>query len=98
MADVPSPLYKLNYPVETPEALAFWESRFKANRVKAIIAFSLNESNANDNLRRFNYPRQFRRRALDTFGQYVNQPAMTGIPLSDGTKTWWEEMPYPGDL
>lgn len=98
MADVPSPLYKLNYPVETPEALAFWSSRFKANRIKAIIAFSLNESNANDNLRRFNYPRQFRRRALAAFIQYVNQPSMSGIPLSDGSKTWWEEMPYPGDL
>ncbi|QQG33635.1 hypothetical protein PQC34_gp099 [Cronobacter phage A24] len=98
MADVPSPLYKLNYPVETPEALAFWSSRFKQNRIKAIIAFSLNEDNANDNLRRFNYPRQFRRRALAAFSQYVNQPAMSGIPLSDGSKTWWEEMPYPGDF
>lgn len=91
---VPTPLYKLNYPVETPEALAFWSSNHRCNRMKAIIAFSLDLDNANDNLRRAGYSRQFRKRALFNFCMYVNQPAMSGIPLNDLSDVWYEVMPY----
>lgn len=96
MSDTPE-LYRCNYPVETDEARAFWASRLKANRCKAIVAFSLNLDNANDNLRRWGYYSQFRRRVLAAFGKYVNQPAMTGIPFSSMSDNWWDEMPYPGD-
>lgn len=96
MADIPE-LYRLNYPIETPEAQAFWSSRHKANRAKAIMAFSLDLDNANDNYRRWNYPRQFRKRALLNFCMYVNQPDMKGIPLSPLDSPWWEEMPYRTD-
>lgn len=89
-------MFKLNYPIETEEAQKFWASNHKCNRVKAIVAFSLNEANANDNLRRFGYPRAFRKRVLDNFSQYVNQPDMKGIPMSDMKDFWWEEMPYKG--
>lgn len=97
MATVPDNLCKLNYPIETPEALEFWASNHKCNRIKAIIAFSLNLDNANDNLRRFNFARQFRVRALNNFCMYVNQPDMQGIPFSDMKTPWWEEMPYRED-
>lgn len=89
-------MFRLNYPVETPEALDFWNSNIKTNKIKAIIAFSLDLENANDNLRRRGYYRQYRKRALAAFGQYVNQPAMTGIPMSDMKDKWWEEIPYTG--
>lgn len=89
-------MFKLNYPVETPEALDFWKSNIKVNKIKAIIAFSLNLENANDNLRRKKYSRAFRKRALDSFGEYVNQPDMKNIPMSDMENKWWEEMPYKG--
>lgn len=91
---VPSPLYKLNYPIETEEAKKFWSSNQKLNRIKAIIAFSLDLENANDNLRRYGYSKQFRKRALNNFCMYVNQPAMTGIPFNEMDDKWWIEMPY----
>lgn len=97
MADIPSPLYKLNFPIETEEAKKFWASRHKANRCKAIMAFSLNLDNANDNYRRFRYPRQFRKRALAAFAGYVNNPSMAGVPFSALEDKWWEEMPYVED-
>lgn len=94
MADVPSPLFKLNYPIETVEARAFWSSNQKLNRIKAIIAFSLTLENANDNLRRYGYAKQFRNRALHNFGQYVNNPSMAGIPFNKLEDKWWIEMPF----
>ena len=90
----PSPLYKLNFPIETEAAYNFWSSKHKANKVKAIIAFSLDLDNANDNLRRAGYYKQFRKRALANFGQYVNNPSMAGVPFSSITDKWWDEMPY----
>lgn len=94
MADVPSPLFKLNYPIETEEAKKFWSSNQKLNRIKAIIAFSLTLENANDNLRRYGYSKHFRTRALNNFCMYVNQPAMTGIPFNSMDDEWWVEMPH----
>lgn len=94
----PDDLARLNFPIETDEAKKFWASQHRCNRAKSIIAFSLNLENANDNLRRWNFRRHFRRRALAAFGQYVAQPAMTGIPFSEMEDLWWDEMPYPGDL
>jgi hypothetical protein len=86
--------YKLNFPIETKEAQKFWASELKLNRIKAIIAFSLDLKNANDNLRRFKYYRQFRKKALKHFGKYVNQPDMKNIPFSQMKDKWWNEMPY----
>lgn len=94
MADVPSPLYKLNYPVETEAAYKFWSSNHKSNKVKAIIAFSLNLDNANDNLRRYGYALQFRERALKNFCMYVNNPSMSGVPYTEMTTPWYIDMPY----
>lgn len=93
MADVPSPLFRLNFPVETPAAYKFWASNHKANKVKAIIAFSLDADNANDNLRRYGYYKLFRDRALKAFVQYVNNPSMAGVPYSELKDPWWREMP-----
>jgi len=94
MAVVPNPIYKLNYPVETEAALKFWSSNHKANKCKAIIAFSLNMKNANDNLRRYGYALHFRERALKAFASYVNNPSMAGVPYSEMSDPWWTEMPY----
>ena len=90
----PQPIYKLNFPIETQLAYDFLHSNHTANKVKFIIAFSTDLKNANDNLRRYGYYRQFRKRALDNFGQYVNNPDMTGIPFSEMKDPWWREMPY----
>lgn len=94
MVNVPNKLYKLNYPIETEDAYKFWKSKHKANQCKAIIAFSLNLSNANDNLRRYGYSRDFRERALKNFCMYVNNPSMSGIPYTELTTPWYIDMPY----
>ena len=69
-------LFKLNYPVKTANAKKFWGSRHICNRMQCIIAFSLNLSNANDNLRRAGYSYAWRKRALLAFGAGVNKPTM----------------------
>lgn len=75
--------YKLNYPITTDLAFEFWGSKHLMNRAKAIIAFSLNLENANDNLRRKGrFPIVQRDRLLRHFGKYVNNPTMENIPLS----------------
>lgn len=88
------PLFKLNYPVETPAAYKFWSSNHKANKMKAIIAFSLDLENANDNLRRHGFMLHFRERALRNFCMYVNNPSMAGVPYSELEDPWYEVMPY----
>lgn len=93
MTVVPDNLCKLNYPIRTPEAEAMWASRHKCNRMKSIIAYSLNLVNANDNLRRYGYTLQWRKKAIRAFGKYVNQPDMKDIPLSPISTPWWECMP-----
>lgn len=87
--------YKLNYPVETDTAKKFWESHHRLNRIKCIIAFSLNMDNANDNLRRFGYARQYRKKYLDLYHEFVNNPKMDNsdgkvkVPLSGGDDLWY---------
>lgn len=87
-------MFKLNYPVETAAAKKFWASRHKCNRMKAIIAFSLDLENANDNLRRHGYAKQWRNRALKNYASYVNTPSMAGIPFTELATPWWVDMPY----
>lgn len=96
MTDIPNNLCRLNYPIKTPEAEAMWGSRHKCNRMKSIIAFSLTLENANDNLRRYGYTLQWRKKAIRAFGKYVNQPTMKGIPFSPISTPWWECMPVAG--
>lgn len=107
MSLTPDNLCKLNYPIETPEAYAFWSSNHKCNRIKAIMAFSLNICNANDNLRRYGYTRAWRQRALASFGDvkkadgvslaYINNPEMKdGCTLSQMSTPWWECMSNNG--
>lgn len=84
----------LNYPIETPEAEKFWASNHKSNKVKAIIAFSLDLENANANLGRYGYTRAWRNRALYHFGQYVNQPDMAAVPFSELSTPWYLDMPF----
>ena len=95
---VPDNLNTLNYPIETEEARLFWASRHKCNKMKSIIAFSLDLDNANDNLRRFGYTLQWRKKAIRAFGQYANLPHMAGIPFSEISTPWWECMPVNGDV
>lgn len=87
-------MFKLNYPITTPEAKAFWASRHKCNKMKSIIAFSLDLKNANDNLRRAGYNTHWRKRALNNFGNFVNKPDMTDIPFTEMDVPWWVCMPY----
>lgn len=94
MTFVPDNLNVLNYPIETDEAKAMWASKHKCNKMKAIIAFSLDLDNANDNLRRYGYTLAWRTKAIDAFGTYVNNPDCTGIPLTPLSTPWWECMPY----
>lgn len=86
-------LFKLNYPIETTEAKKFWASRHLCNRVKAIVAFSLNLDNANDNLRRAGYPRGFRKRAVNAWQHYVNMPDMQKVPFTPLGVPWWDCIP-----
>lgn len=76
-------MYTLNYPIETEEAQRFWASINKDNKIKAIIAFSLNLDNANHNLRRYGYKNIYRKIKLKEFGEYVNNPSMVGIPFTE---------------
>lgn len=84
--------FKLNFPVETKEAQAFWASKHKCNRLKAIIAFSLNEKNAIDNMRRHGFQTHLRQRALAAYKQYIASPTMTSIPFSEMEDEWWNNM------
>lgn len=81
--------FKLNYPIETPEAWKFWSSKHKLNRIKAIIAFSLSYENANDNLRRHGYSNLYRKKYLNHYRQYINNHQMKTIPFSDTADEWW---------
>lgn len=91
---IPDNLNVLNYPITTPEAKKMWGSRHKCNKMKSIIAFSLDLSNANDNLRRYGYTLQWRKKAIANFGQYVNSPEMLAVPFSEMSTPWWVCMPF----
>ncbi len=95
MADAPLG-YKLNYPIETPEAVKFWKSRHKCNRAKAICAFSLDEENALRNFTRHGYTHMWAKRAVESFGMYCAQPDMTGIPFSEMSEKTGDCMPIGG--
>lgn len=82
----------LNFPIETPEAQKFWASSHISNKAKAIIAFSLDEDNAADNLARYGYRYHWRKRALAGWKQYVNNPSMAGVPFSEMGVNWWQEI------
>ena len=88
------PFYKLNFPIETPEAYKFWKSKHKCNHMKAVIAFSTSLENANENMRRDGYSRFWRERAIATYGKYVNNPSMIGIPFTEMETPWWLCMKY----
>lgn len=87
-------LFKLNFPVTTDEARKFWASQHKLNRVKAIIAFSLSESNANDNLRREGFPRGFRELAVVKYKNYIGQHDMKNVPFSALSDLWYKEITH----
>lgn len=87
-------LYKLNYPVETADAKKFWGSNHKCNRMKAIMAFSLNLENANDNYRRYGYTRAWRAKALAAFKEDVNKPKMENMQFYELSDAYWDIMPY----
>lgn len=90
---VPANLNNLNYPIESDIQQKFWGSKHRVNYVKSIICFSLDLSNANDNLRRYGFSRSWRHRAIKNFGQFVNTPDFTGVPFSEMKDAWWIEMP-----
>lgn len=80
----------LNYDIETEEASKFWASRHRSNRMKAVIAFSLDKDNAMDNLRREGFTYGVRRAALLAYGQYINHPSMLHIPFTEMSSDWRE--------
>ena len=82
----------LNYSIETDLQIKFWDSEHILNKAKCIIAFSLDLDNANDNMRRYGYKYLWRKKMIDSFGEYVNTPSMIGIPFSDLSKPWWEQL------
>lgn len=89
--------YLHGYRIETVDALRFWSSDHRCNRAKAIIAFSKDLKEANDNLRRMGYRNLYRKRAITALGLYVNNPRMSSIPFSTCAEKWWECMfQYPG--
>ena len=94
---VPANLNTLNFPITTDLQFKFWGSRHKCNKMKSIIAFSLNLSNANDNLRRYGYTLSWRKKALKAFAKYINTPSMVGITFSEVSDPWWICMPYTPD-
>lgn len=84
--------YLHGYRIETIDALRFWSSDHRCNRAKAVIAFSKNLKEANDNLRRMGYRNMYRKKALAALGVYVNQPRMNSIPFSTCKDRWWDCM------
>lgn len=87
-------MHKMSYPIETPEAYKFWGSRHKCNRLKAIVAFSMNIKDANYNLRRFGYNAHLRLRALLAYQQFVAQPDMVRVPFTPASIPWWDCLPH----
>lgn len=88
------PMHKYAYPIETPEAYKFWASRHVCNQVKAIISFSRNLNEANDNLRKSGFQRHFRKRAINAWQHYVGMPEMDRIPFTPMGIEWWDCMPH----
>ncbi|HHB8426213.1 hypothetical protein [Klebsiella pneumoniae] len=85
--------FKLNFPVETEEAQRFWASKHRLNRIKAIIAFSTDMKNANDNLRRAGYSYMYRQKYLKAYKCYVNSPSMKIVMFSDLQDEWFDPIP-----
>ncbi|HAV9873783.1 TPA: hypothetical protein JLH60_004759 [Escherichia coli] len=75
--------YTHNYEIRTPLQIKFWSSANRDNRVKAIIAFSLDYENAQDNLRRAGYPYGWRQRKLEEYKQYINHYDFADVPYSN---------------
>ncbi|WNC74063.1 hypothetical protein RGQ13_08725 [Thalassotalea psychrophila] len=94
----PTQLSHLYYPITTPEAEAFWSSEHKCNTAKAYCAFSPTAAQCNELLKKAGYTAEWRKRVLLAFGQYINDPEMLTIPLSDTDDLYWEEMGIPADL
>lgn len=93
------PMHKYSFPIETPEAYKFWASRHLCNRVKAIIAFSRTKNDALRNLRNglpkdFNHNNHhFRRRAVEAWQNFLNQPDMKNVPFTPLGVDWWDCIP-----
>lgn len=82
-------IHYFNYPVETPEAERFWASEHKCNIAKAYIAFSKDQEDFNNQMRRAGYSYQWRKRCWANLGPYVNDPSMVGIPFSEFEDRYW---------
>lgn len=78
------------YKITTIDAFRFWSSDHKCNRVKAIIAFSKDLEDANNNLKRAGYKNLIRKRILLALGGLVNNPSMKNIPFSTCADKWWD--------
>lgn len=78
------------YSIKTVDAYRFWTSNHKCNILKAIIAFSIDKTEANKNLRRMGYSNIHRKKALAALGTFVNNPDMRSIPYSTGKDKWWD--------
>lgn len=91
--------YIFNYPIETEEAEAFWDSEHKCNTAKAFVAFSTSVENCNEIMKRHKYSYQWRKRVLSNFAPYLASPSMVGIPFSQmGPNSWWDCMQHSENI
>ncbi|EOG8337672.1 hypothetical protein ACLIX5_004470 [Salmonella enterica subsp. enterica serovar Bredeney] len=74
--------YKHNYPIDSDIRVKFWGSNHHDNKVKAVIAFSLDYDNAVDNLRRTGWAYGWRMKKLEEYKAYINNPDFVGVPYS----------------
>ena len=82
--------FLFNFPIETPEAVAFWDSEHKCNTAKSYAAFSKDEKDFNNLMKRAGYSYQWRKRCLANFSVYVSTPSMEGIPFSRLDQRYWD--------
>lgn len=95
MADIHS---VLGVPITTEQQMKMWGSKHVCNHTKAIIAFSNNMKEANDNLRRYGYTRGWRLKSLYHYGKYVNKPDLASVPFTEITTPWWKELYFVKDI
>lgn len=78
-------------PITSEKGMKFFSSNHKGNIAKAYIAHSPDLEKANNTLWRRGYPLQLRKRILDTYRAYVNDPTMANVPFSPQPLWDWKE-------
>lgn len=79
-----------NEKIVTEEAMRFWSSSNECNNVRAILAFSKDEAEANKNLRRRGFKNILRKKLIQNNRGAINHPDMKNIPYCTSGCTWGE--------